>query len=289
MSEYTGAVATAPRDRLLNRLDDERTVAALERLLDNAELLAFSATALDGFIKRGDQIADNLGQSVAELKQIAPDGGDSGAFIAQVPKMARAGAQLAEVAERPAVQRLLNSGLIEKLGDPKTLTAINSLLQHVELLAFLGEAAEGFLQRGDTVIEAVAESVSDLRTVSRGSDLAKALPTLQKIAKVALEKHTLEAIVLVADAALPVVESGLLDPELVRSVADAGATLAESYEEARAEKPKPMGPLALVGALRDPDVQRTMGFAIAVAKKFGARTRAQDKARNTAGESITRA
>ena len=194
-------------------------------------------------------------------------------MFGHVPRMARAGARLAEVAERPEVDRLLDSGLLETLGRPETIAALQSLLQHVELLAFAGHALDGFMRRGDAVVEAIAESVGDLRTASRESALADALPSLQRVAKLALEKHTLEAIVKLADAGLPVVDSGLFEPHLVASVADAGATLAESYEEARQSKPRPIGPVELFRALRDPDVQRSLGFAVAVARNFGRRTR----------------
>jgi uncharacterized protein YjgD (DUF1641 family) len=274
MGQYNGgAVATSPRERLLERLEDERTVAALEGLLDQAELLAFSVRALDGLLRRGDELAGNLGQGLAELRQFSPDGAGGPSAIEQVPRLARAGARLAEVAERPAVQRLLDSGLLEELGKPQTIAALQSLLQHVELLAFAGQALDGFVRRGDAVVEAVAESVGDLRTVTRDSALADALPSLQRVAKLALERHTLEAIVKLADAGLPVVDSGLFEPELVASVADAGTTLAESYEEARQSKPRPIGPLDLFRVLRDPDVQRSLGFAVAVARNFGRRTR----------------
>jgi uncharacterized protein YjgD (DUF1641 family) len=270
------AVAEAPSERLLARLNDERTVEALERLLDHAELLAFGAQALDGLVRRGEELADNLGAGVAELRTVVGAEGNAATnTLASLPRMARVGVQLSEVAEGAGVQRLIQSGVLEKLGDPRTLAALESLTKHAELIAFAVEALDGFLHRGDEVVEAVAESVGDLRTVARGSGLAETLPRLQAVAKRALDHHTLEAITQLTDAAVPVVESGLLHPSLVRTVADAGTMVAASYQEAQHAAPAPMGPMALWRAMKEPSVQRALGFGVALARGVGKRLEAK--------------
>ena len=166
--------------------------------------------------------------------------------------------------------------LLARLDDERTAAALEQLLDNAELLAFAVAALDGFLRRGDEVIEAVAESVGDLRGAAQGAarsasavELAAALPRLRDIANRAMAHHTLEAITQLTDAAVPVVESGLLDPKLVRTLADAGRSLATAYEGARTARPEPLGALGLVRATRDPDVQRGLGFLVAVARDFG--------------------
>jgi uncharacterized protein YjgD (DUF1641 family) len=270
------AVAEAPSERLLARLNDERTVEALERLLDHAELLAFGAQALDGLVRRGEELADNIGAGVAELRTVvATEGGSASSTLSSLPRMARVGVQLSEVADGPGVQRLLQSGVLESLGEPRTLAALETLAKHAELIAFAVEALDGFLRRGDEVAEAVAESVGELRTVAKGSGLGDTASRLQAVARKALDHHTLEAITQLTDAAVPVVESGLLHPSLVRTVADAGTMVAASYQEAQHAAPQPMGPMALWRALKEPAVQRALGFGVAIARGVGKRLEAK--------------
>ena len=272
MTPMDSAVAEAPSERLLARLNDERTVEALERLLDHAEMLAFGAQAIDGLLRRGEELADNIGAGVAELRTVvATEGGSATSAMASLPRMARVGAQLSEVADGPGVQRLLQSGVLERLGEPSTLAALEKLASHAELIAFAVDALDGFLRRGDEVVEAVAESVGDLRTAAKESGLRETMPRLQEVAKRAMEHHTLEAIMQLTDAAVPVVESGLLHPSLVRTVAEAGTMVAASYQEAQRAAPAPMGPMALWRALKEPEVQRALGFGVALARGVGKR------------------
>jgi uncharacterized protein YjgD (DUF1641 family)/nucleotide-binding universal stress UspA family protein len=272
MTPMGSAVAEAPSERLMARLNDERTVEALEKLLDHAELLAFGAQALDGLVRRGEELAENLGAGVAELRTVVDaEGGSAKGAVASLPRMARVGAQLSEVAEGPGVQRLLQSGVLEKLGEPKTLEALETLAKNAELIAFAVQALDGFLRRGDEVAEAMAESVGDLRAAAKGTELGTMIPRLQQVAKKAMEHHTLEAITQLTDAAVPVVESGLLHPSLVRTVADVGAMGAASYQEAMQAPPTAMGPMALWRALKEPTVQRALGFGVALVRAFGKR------------------
>jgi hypothetical protein len=61
--------------------------------------------------------------------------------------------------------------------------------------------------------------------------------------------------------------SGVLDPQALRLVGDLGHALAET-----ASGPVPaVGPLGLWKALSQPDVQRALGFMVAVAQRFGSR------------------
>ncbi|HXU46674.1 MAG TPA: hypothetical protein VN783_14195 [Thermoanaerobaculia bacterium] len=132
-----------PQERLQKRLADPKTVESLNRLLDRLDIIVFLAEALEGFIRRAEVVADSVAQGVAELRRM---GGDEGGadLIGSLPKLARAGVRIADLMDRPEVGRLIDSGLLEKLGDPKTLEALSALLGNLELASGLFESLGGF-------------------------------------------------------------------------------------------------------------------------------------------------
>jgi len=62
-------------------------------------------------------------------------------------------------------------------------------------------------------------------------------------------------------------QSGLLDPAVLRVIGELGRSLAETA----AAPPPAVGPLRLVKALADPDLQRALGFLVTLAERFGRR------------------
>jgi hypothetical protein len=58
----------SPADAVRQRLDDPRVAEALNSLLDHADLLAVIVAGLDGFVRRGDDITENLTSAIGELK-----------------------------------------------------------------------------------------------------------------------------------------------------------------------------------------------------------------------------
>lgn len=62
------AELASPADSVRDRLDDPKVAAALNDLLDHADLLAVLVGGLDGLVRRGDDIASNLTSAVGELK-----------------------------------------------------------------------------------------------------------------------------------------------------------------------------------------------------------------------------
>ena len=69
------------------------------------------------------------------------------------------------------------------------------------------------------------------------------------------------------DAIESLLNSGVLDPVALRVVGDLGHALADTA----AAPVTPLGPVGLWKALGHPDVQRALGFMIAVAQRFGRR------------------
>lgn len=52
------------------RLADPRTIESLNLLLDKLDVMAFSVSALDGFLRRGDQVVESLSDGVQDLKKM---------------------------------------------------------------------------------------------------------------------------------------------------------------------------------------------------------------------------
>jgi uncharacterized protein YjgD (DUF1641 family) len=65
------------------------------------------------------------------------------------------------------------------------------------------------------------------------------------------------------------IESGMVDKEVVAVLGDLGKKSAETYREVSSEAVEPIGGLfATLRATKDPDVQKSVGFFFAFAKAF---------------------
>lgn len=248
---------TTAQEQLLARLSDEKTTDALNRLLDRLDVIAFVAEALDGFLGRANVVADSVAESMADLRKLAGDGGTA-EVMGKLPKLARAGVQLADATDNPAFTRLMESGLLEKLGDEKTIGSLKALIERLELAVFTLEALDGWLRRGDDIAQALAEGAGDLRA---------AMPTIdgQKV------REVLTALPPLVEAGKTLIASGMLEPKTVAVLGSIGRSAAQSFDEAKAQRgaPRQLGVFALLRELKDPDVSRALDFLLRVAKAYG--------------------
>ena len=53
--------------------------------------------------------------------------------------------------------------LVERLSEPETVETLNRLLDHLPAFTFMIESLDGFLNRGEVVLDSVAEGVAELR------------------------------------------------------------------------------------------------------------------------------
>lgn len=258
---------TAAQEQLLARLSDERTVDALNRLIDRLDVLAFAVEALDGLLRRADTVTESVADSLGDLRKLGEASG-AGGIAEQLPKLARAGTKVATVATSPAFERLLASGLIDKLGDPKTIEDVEGLLNRLGLATFILDALDGWLRRGDEFATSMAEATADLRKTMPDFDT-------QKIA--AATKHlpdiidALDSLPPVVGAGKTLIASGMLDPKVVSVLGDWGRSAVQALDEAKRDQspPRAMGVFALMKALKDPDVARALDFGLRAAKSFG--------------------
>ena len=97
-------------ERLLDRLEDPRTSAALHTLLDNAELIAVLVGGLDGLARKGEVIGDTLAEVLEESRAAVRSTGldpieTSRQLATLIPTLAAAS---------PAINRILDSPIVEE-------------------------------------------------------------------------------------------------------------------------------------------------------------------------------
>lgn len=248
---------SAAQEQLLARLSEEKTIDALNRLLDRLDVIAFTADALSGFLARADVVAESVASSVADLKKMTGDETTAGEVIGRIPQLAKASVQLADVTASPAFDRIINSPLLERLGDPKVLQSLLDVLDRLELASFVLESVDGFLKRSEGIGQALSEDVADLKKATQ--------PDLVKL------KEVMRAMPALVTAGQTLVKSGMLEPKAVEALGKIGRSVADSYDEARAIKreTRPLGVFGLLKAIRDPDVNRALDFALHVSKAYG--------------------
>ena len=260
-------------DLLQQRLSDPRIAEGLSRLLDRIDSVSFAVEAVEGFVARGDVIAESVAQTVNEMKHTDQRWST---LLKQTPDMVETGAKLAIASKAIDVDELQRSNILQKLSDPNTLGLLNSLLDRLPLIAFLAESMEGFVRRGDTIVDNLTGMVHELKLDEHKIDfeklksLAEQLPKLQAMGEQVLNSDLAgEALPKAISASINVLNSGLLDKEVVATLSQIGHMAAQSYQQVRSEPVVPVGGLfGIMRASKDPDVQKTIGFAFAFAKAF---------------------
>ncbi len=153
-----GAVSSA--DQLLERLNDPKIASGLNRLLDQLEIITFTVESMEGFISRGEVITDSVAAGIREMQGA---GGDEARELFQkAPQYLQTGTKLADAATAMDVDELAKSHVLQRLTEPETLKTLNQLLDQLPLAAFMLEALEGFIGRGDTIAENLADAVHEL-------------------------------------------------------------------------------------------------------------------------------
>ena len=267
-----GVVSSA--EQLLDRLNDPEVADGLNRLLDRLDIVSFTVESMDGFLKRGEVIADSVASTVGEFKEAGDE--SSLELLKRAPKMIETGTKLADAAGAMNVDELAESKVLERLTDPQTLATLNELLDRLPLAAFMLESLEGFISRGDTIADSVSEMVGDLNLGEAKIDfdqfksLMESLPKLKEAGDKLLQSDLMgDGLPKVIDAGVSMVESGMLDKEVVAILGDLGKKSAETYKEVASKRVEPVGGLwATLKATKDPDVQKSVGFFFAFAKAF---------------------
>ncbi|MCB0197089.1 MAG: DUF1641 domain-containing protein [Anaerolineae bacterium] len=279
MNNGNGVVMATPQERLQQRLNNPETTEALIKLLDKMDVILLTVESVDGFLSRGDQIIENISDSMHDVRKMAPTTDIDVEKTASV--MSESLPVLLDALPRltHALPRLL--ALAEKLDDPDTAEALDQIIGKMELVAMTLESADGFLKRSDTVIENVADSVNDIRKMAPANEMnliGTLLQTLPQLAETLPQLVTLLPsltrvipqlqAVLDSDEFEALMTSGVFSPKTVGIVSEAGNSLVDSYEASQT-RPQTVGLFGLLRAMQDPDVQRAMGFFMDFSKRFG--------------------
>lgn len=160
----------------------------------------------------------------------------------------------------------------ERLDDPKVANALNTLLDHADLLAVLVSGLDEFVRRGETISNSLSSSVREVAGASisgavPGADALKGVD----VAGLAASMATLSGALVAATPALnTLLTSRLTDPQAVDVVAKLGDAVVEA-KTAVGSAAAPKGLRGLWKTSRDPDIAKGLNFMIQVARSFGRR------------------
>ncbi len=278
-------VFITPQEQLQQRLQDPETAAVLLEVLDRLDVMALTLTSLDSFLRRGDEIIENVSESIQEVQQSVPetdlDVATAQTLAENLPALIDALPELTA-----SLPRLLE--LNRRLGEPATFEAINQVLDRIDLVAASLEMMDSFLRRGDEVADNMAEGVREMvgmaptEEVAMLSTLAEALPQLLQILPLLVQMipqlmevtERLQSI-LESEEFAALMSSGVFAPRTVGIVAEVGEALVEGYEATR-RQPQPPSLWQLFRSMRDPEVRRALGLLAEFGSRLG-RTVSPDK------------
>jgi uncharacterized protein YjgD (DUF1641 family) len=140
-----------------------------------------------------------------------------------------------------AAEEKLNK-LLDRLQEEKTVDALSAILEHIDVIKELVNTLFEFKRSG--VLDDLLNIAASLRFLTEGLLTRDFMEKVGKLQEVALIAGTNLA----------------MDTSKIDCL---------TYAIAAADDAKPVGLFGLLSALRDPEVQKGLGFLIAVLKKLG--------------------
>ncbi len=279
----TSAMAERPGTQdLVARLEQPETAELLHRLLDRLDIIVFATDAAEELLHRSDEITNSIAENLEDLRRVSVPS-DARKLAEKLPQLTRTGLQAADLASSPAFGRVLSSGLLERLGNPDTIASLHSLLDHLDLASFTLASADEFIRRSDVIIESVADPVADSAKLGTTLDLGRlkeliaCIPPLIDIAEQVVRSGLLAHAKGLIDTVTEMYDAGVLAPDSIRVVGDLGAAATATRLKHEYAASAPKGIFGLLSALRDPDVQASLGFAIAFARNYGRKLRTEPR------------
>ncbi|MEM6671358.1 MAG: DUF1641 domain-containing protein [Planctomycetota bacterium] len=254
-------------DELKRQLDDPAQVELLRDIFAKLDVVQLSLTALDGALRRAETLTDNVADSVGDVRGVVDP-----TTVSALGRLASLTPALVDGLEK--IAPALESDALAKLGDPELVEGLANLADQTPLLLFAAEAANGFMARAETIADNVGESIHEVRGIAETG----AGPAVEMLGQLT---RLLPAVQTLLEQVEPLVESGsfealvqskILDPEMVDTVARVGDALHATRVQQKAE-PTQLGTFGMLRALRDPDAQRAMGFFATFLKEFGKQMR----------------
>jgi hypothetical protein len=225
---------------------------------------AGSARDANGGTASGDPVLAALDRIEARLARVEAAIARADALAGQTPALVAAAVDTFDDVE----QRLRERGVdvderlrralsaIEKLTEPAALRAVESL---AELAVKMPGAVAAAVDTFDHWAAA---------RDSAGVDLDERVRSVMGVLERATSPGSIELLSALIDRVEVVrhlLESGVFDGATV----DVVASVAETVTACATERPRPIGAFGLLRSLRDPDVQRALGFAMTIAGAVG--------------------
>ena len=141
----------------------------------------------------------------------------------------------------------------------------------------MAKSMEDLVKRGEQIVDNVSGMVQELKLsevhvdLDKGKALLEQLPKWQAIGEQILRSRlTKEGLPKAIEAGESLVDSGMLDEDAVETIGRIGRQAIDSYLKASKQPVQHVGGLwGVIRASKDPDVQKSIGFAFAFAKEFG--------------------
>ena len=240
---------------------DAHSQEQLAALLERGPEIEYLLDTFGRLLKRGPDIADNLNRAIGDVR--SRTGGEGGGF----ERLARTVEKLERLSESPSFQVLL-----DRLQDPGTASSLESLVDRLDRIAAMLEALERLLVRAPQFADNLNGLVQQMRDQATGRALvaARELGTIDPRQLVRL-LNDLFAVVESPQTRALLTSSVFLD-QSVALVDEAAKSALEATADTT--KPRHTSLFGLFGLLNDPDVQRTLQFGIAFARRFGKRIEA---------------
>ncbi len=323
MQETNGTIEISDSLKdVIHQLNDPQTASALKNLAKNAQVLDLLVESLDGFLRRGEEISDNIGESIREF---APSSNGNGnghkpelmeevpELLNNLPTLAKTGNKLSAVAETDEFNELLKpetikvlKTLTDHLANPETLNSLAKVIEYTPMLIFLMEALDGFLRRGEEITDNIGESLREVtsQVSESGSgevgealgqmsqvlpslmkslpEVAKNLPPLIEQSPSLIKTGAKLGEIAESEGVQVFLHSDMLTPELVTFLGDTGKLAVNTKEEFQ-RNPEKVGMWGLIKKSGDDDVQRGLGFLMALAKNFGQMLNEKDSSPKLSG------
>ena len=154
--------------------------------------------------------------------------------------------------------------IAERLNDPAVAASLVTLLDNAELLSTLVLGLGGFVERGDLIMDAVADGVNEFK--ASGAALApEGMPSVAELSGLAGQLAG------AAPLLTQLLDSAIVKPEMISLLNDVSEAATEGAENARKNETTVSGIRGTLKTLKDPEVAKGLGLLVEIARSLGRR------------------
>lgn len=164
--------------------------------------------------------------------------------------------------------------VLERLNDPVVAESVMTVLDNAELLSTLIKGLGAFVERGDLIMDSLADSVGELKAVANTNQVPAG-----KLGELGAVAGQLSDALPVFSALL---DSSMAAPQTIDFLAKMTDAATEGSERASSEGIKIKGLRGAVKSMKDPDIQRGMGLMMEIARSVGQKF---DRSKSSSAES----